>query len=137
MDVGYGHNYFGQHPHGGVISVREPRFNQVSLPQDNATDVSVEQWITYEVYHAAGAPITELDYKSLIIEVSEDGGTTYNDVGQIPYHLTIRDKGNHIVWVKILRDGNWPESSEIRIRHQAIDEYGNVSTKEFPLRWDV
>ena len=71
----------------------------------------------------------------LAIQISEDGGDTWADAFSAPYTTTVRVKNGQTLWVKILKTGDWTDQSQVVIEHTSPDEYGNETTKEYPVRW--
>ena len=142
---GSGRAAFGRHKYGGHDSKDfqlraapvEPRFNK-SNPRDGAQQVSLEQWITFEVYNYSSTfnhndPSGDGVYP---VEVSEDGGTTWIYANVAPYSCLIRPLDGQITWFKIRKTSDWTDNAEIVIRTTVMDEYGQTATDMFPVRWE-
>jgi len=142
---GNGRAAFGRHKYGGHDSedfqatpeAMEPRFNK-SRPLDGALHVSLEQWITFELYNYSSTfnkndPAGDGMYP---IEISEDGGTTWADANVAPYTCLIRPLDGQITWFKIRKASDWTDDTEVVIRTNVMDEYGQDATDTFPVRWE-
>lgn len=131
---GYGQDPYGQHQAGSAASDYEPRFRK-SKPLDGEHNVSLVQWITFEVYYHSSFPVDESAVVWPYVEISENKGRTYVDASIDPFSLTIREKDGHTLWMKILKDGLWPPREEIKIRMTRPDEFGQPITKEAVVIW--
>jgi len=135
MYSGFGFTSYSKSIFGNAFSITKPRFNHISKPIDGDVDVSVDTWLTYEVYYYdSKMPLTVED--GVAIQISEDGGNTYSNAFSNPYTTTIREKDGNTCWVKILRAGSFPKGVTVIIRHTAPDNFGNVVTKDIPVRWE-
>ncbi len=134
---GFGQDPLGQHEAGAGQSTIEPRFN-FSLPRDEQRGVARTQGIEFTVYYFSSFPnmYDPLVTTEPFVQISEDGGTTYNDASAAPYTLTYRlGLGGHTAWYKIIKDGLWPVRGEIKIKNTLPDEFEQAITKAAPLRW--
>jgi hypothetical protein len=143
---GYGHLAHGHHKYGAQDSNDfqyptpqpiGPRFNG-SRPQAGEYGVSVSQWITFEIYYYTSSYNVDpsLLPADLPIEISEDGGDTWSDATVAPYTITARPKDGQILWIKIVKDGDWTDNSKIMIRTTMPDEYGQPITGTVPVKWE-
>lgn len=131
---GYGVAAFGRHQYGAPASVIEPRFN-VSNPTSGAHNVALTRWVTFEIYNYSS--YLDLDALPYPIEVSEDGGITYEYADVSPYSCTIRQKDGQTVWIKILKSSLWTNNATVVIRVTGTDEYGQEITHTFPVKWST
>lgn len=134
---GWGQDPNGQHEFGAGVSTIEPRFN-TSIPQDEQRGVARTQVTQHEVYYYSSFPNLNDPLVTVepFVQISEDGGVTYNDASASPYTLTYRlGLGGHTAWFKIVKDGLWPVRAEIKIQTTLPDEFGQAITKTAPVRW--
>jgi len=142
MGTGFGQLSWGRFEFGAAKSDIEPRYDE-SVPVDASTGWKVfESVIRFEVY---GFSSRVQDDNVFQIEISEDGGgawvdayaskafvAPYNGSGsRIDFHQIDPQKCT----VYLERTSLWPEETEIYVRVTAQDGYGNVSTKETPVKW--
>ena len=130
---GWGHAAWGESEWGNRQSVVEPRFN-VSSPLDGTPNVSREVWLEYEIYYYSSFPY-DITSSPAVFEISEDAGATFVSAESSPYALTQRFLGGHRLWIKVVKTGLWTASTEVIIRTTLPDEFGQVITKELPVRW--
>ncbi len=142
MTIGFGQMPFGRSAVGNVHSDYEPRFNE-STPTDGSSDASIyQQRVHFDIY--CFDTRIQLD-DTLLIEVSEDGGLTYNDAyADEAFVAPYNDSGSGIdaqqadaqkFSVSIEKTSTWVYNEEILVRVTAQDGLGQVATKETVVTW--
>lgn len=142
MAEGFGQVGFGRSEFGQAKSDVEPRLGS-SDPEDEATGISI---FYYTIKHAiyGFSSRVQLD-NSLLIEVSENGGSSYADAYKngafvAPYNGSNSSVDAHqadpqALRMSIHKTSTWADEQEIRVRVTAYDEYGQLATKTTPVEW--
>lgn len=142
MPGGFGNTAFGQNEFGQATSALEPRFED-SSPSDGATGVSIyDVVVNFTVYGFSSRVQTD---DSLLVEVSEDGGSTYVDAYKEGAFVSPFDGSNsevddhqshpNALLIRLHKTSTWTDEKEIRVRTTGYDEYGQEATKETPVIW--
>lgn len=142
---GYGNLAHGRHKYGGADSLDfqdppqplGPRFSY-ALPSSGTHNVSLEQWIVYDLYYYSSTLGTDytLTPAVSIVEISEDEGVTWLDALAAPYSTTFGYIDGQTVRFRIHKTiGVWADDSKILIRTTQPDEYGQPMTDTPPVRW--
>lgn len=142
---GYGLIAHGRHKYGArdsldfdiIPQILGPRFN-ASSPLDGAHNVSRNRWVTFELYNYSSTfnyddPSGDGNFP---IEISEDGGSTWEYANVAPYSCIIRARNAQIAWVRITKSSLWTDNAEVVLRTSVLDEFGQDASKEFPVRWE-
>lgn len=139
---GYGISPHGRSNYGNAASELEPRFFS-SNPTDGSVDVSVyATTIVFSVYCFSS---TVLDDGQLLVEISENGGTSYadayrNEAFVAPYagsrsRIDFQVANPQELMIYVHKSAPWANDKEIRVRVTILDEFGNEATKEAPVVW--
>ena len=139
MGKGYGLLPNGRSNYGNAESRYEPRFED-SDPVDGSTLVPSYRDVVYFTLYCFSS---QLDFDTLLLEISEDGGASYVDAYKDgaflePYNSTYSKVmaycGQRVKFF-IDKNWNWAGQQEIRVRVTVKDGFGNVTTKEPPVEW--
>ncbi len=132
---GYGFTTHGHSQYGNARSDIEPRFS-FSSPPDNLRNVSIISPIKFEVYCYS----SYIDMADMLIEISEDGGTTYataydGSTFLAPFSGRIQRPDGSRIWIYIFNSAPWPPQEEMVVRFSGYDEFNQEATKEIPVEW--
>lgn len=135
---GYGITSHGRSEYGNAKSDIEPRFS-ASIPADEEHDVDVNTMVKFTLY-AYSSFIDEEE--NVLIEISEDGGTIYNEAYRNGTFAALYSAGSRVrrsdgqrldfYFVKAIP---FASDSHIIFRVTARDEFGQEATKEVPVYW--
>ena len=145
IKAGFGHVGYGRSAYGQGDSEYEPRFS-TSDPTDGETGISeYKDTIRFAIYCFSSRAQWE-DGSGCLIEVSENGGTSYAPAYEdgafvSPYNgsqseVDPQESDPQVFSMVIDRStGLWPDGEEVRVRVNMVDEYGHTATKEIPVEW--
>jgi hypothetical protein len=141
---GFGQVGFGRCNYGQGSSEYEARFSD-SDPVDGSVGVSVFQFtISFTLYCFASRIQWGAD-SGLLVEVSEDGGGSYNPAYEngafvAPFNgsdsrVEPQTVDGQLFTMFLHKTSPWLDDKEIKVRVTAQDEYGDEATKEVPVEW--
>lgn len=142
MSGGFGQVGFGRFEAGQAGSDIEPRF-ELSIPGDGSSNVGTFKTIISCDIYCFSSRVQEDNV--LYVEISSNGGGSYIDAYKdgsfvgiyngSKSRIDFQQSDSQQCIIYIHRLVLWPRETQIVIRVTAQDEYGNVSTKEVPLKW--
>jgi len=141
MSGGYGLTSWGRCEWGNAKSGVEPRF-EASVPVDNTEGVSVYQTVVnFRIYGFS----SRIQKDSLLIEISEDNGVTFNNAYILsafiaPYNgakslIDAHQGESNIFRIVIEKTSTWTDEEWIVFRFSAKDEFNQVVSKVTPVVW--
>jgi len=129
---------FGQSQFGHGDPKTEPRF-LTSRPLDKSVNVPTDVTLKFTTYCFT----SWIDFPGTQVEISEDGGGTYNlaydgSAFVAPYdgvNSKVRRTEGHALTFYIQKTLPWPVATKVVIRYTGPDNYGQIATKEIPVVW--
>ena len=138
--MGYGLTAHGRANYGHAEGRYEPRF-ELSSPSDGASGFSIYSTLISFILYTFSSRVS---LGTLYIEISENGGGSYNDAYVSGSFVTpyagsksrILEYDGQRSKIYIERENIWAFDEEVRVRVTVEEEFGNIATKETPVTWD-